>query len=817
MKNKKHLGLPLLMLGALVLTSCGGAGYETYPVTGDYMTGKTAKSVYNAYLGSAPTTLNPTRSQSAQNVQHLANLVGTLVMNDNYGILRKEIASSATRSSDNKVFSFGIRSDVPWVKTDGSIYNYKGTDQYVTADDFVTTAKIILDYKTGSEIYYMYTLFVSNAWEYYCYTMMVDFMNQGKAGYTNLKGNPTAQAEKIAELIKEYSGAEPESEIQGSDIAKIAKFERVGVEVDDSGKLVYTLKKSAQFFPTMLTYTPFTPTNQRFYSNCGEKYGSGVDYMLYCGPFRLTEFKTNSVKYVKNDSYYNKDNVHLKNVNYTVMDASTSYKDMREAFDRKEVDGFSLNKKDETGWEMYITGEDGKGTIQSPASDLVNSRELDQVDYTYHFNLNVNRSTDPVSYNKATYWDSELKDLYKTDEDKVKCIENTNRALKIKEVRKLVLNALDFDVYNEQWDVEDKNQYQMNTFTPRGYVFDEYGKDYTEYYYDEFASKKGLTGEGYASKNAEAKSLVGPQQTSGVNYLESNAASAEMLAKYPWLSLQTLRNDAVSAVQQLKAADSSVSFPVIIDYMGAGGINTDSLDDETKLVRSWNERANACTIADARVTDSLPRCMKLSDPTEKSDHYPYFEMVQDKISNQSDWESASNNGYYTIGTWGWIGDYADPLTYMHCYVTNGEMSKMSGNTDSFDSYSLDESGVLQKSATALFDKYNALVDEASEITTSNHERYAKFAEAEYMLLNELYIIKPSNMQTQGWSASVSRACGYDNPEAPYGLADNSLVGIWVLIDVPNGEERKKARDDREEKKAAALEAVGGNTIEPIFD
>lgn len=813
MKNNKHIGFSLLMLGALALTSCGGAGYETYPVTGEYMTGKTAKSVYNAYLGSAPTTLNPTKSQSAQNVSHLANLVGTLVMNDNYGILRKELASEAYRSSDNKVFTFKLRNDVPWVKSDGSIYTYKGTEQYVSAADFVTTAKLILDYRNSSEIYYMYTLFVSNAWEYYCYTMMIDYMNQSKPGYTDLKGDTTKQAKALTDLIKEHSGEAPETEIEGSDIAKIANFERVGVKVDGSGNLVYTLKKSAQFFPTMLTYTPFMPTNAHFQANCGERYGSGVDYMIYCGPFRLTEFQANTVKYVKNDHYFNKDKVHLKNVNYTVVDASTSAKDMREAFDREDVDGFSLSQKDETGWKLYITGDNGSGTIQDPASDLVNSRELDDIDYTYHFNLNVNRSTDSSAWNKATYWDSDLSGMFPTDASKVACIENTNKALKIKEVRKLILNAIDFNAYNNQFDVDDKNQYQMNTFTPRGYVFDEYGKDYIDYYYDEYADQKGLTGEGYDSKSAEAKALVGPQQISGVQYLNETSDSASTLAKYPWLSLKTLRENAISAAQQYNDG-SSLSFPIIIDYMGNGGISNDSLADEVEVVRTWNERANACTISDARVSSDLPRCQVGG---VNSDHYPYFEMVENKISNQTDWETYANNGYYTIGTWGWIGDYADPLTYLHCYVTNGEMSKMSGNTASFDSYSLNDSGVLVKSGSALFDDYNALVEEASAITTSNHERYAKFAQAEYMLLNELYIIKPSYMQSQGWTASVSRACGYDNPTAHYGLAEHSLVGIWVLKDVPTGTERKAARAHQAELKAAALEAVSGNTVEPVFD
>lgn len=799
MNKTKRIGAPLLMLGALLLSSCG-KGYDTYPVSGPYMNGKTAKSVYNAYLSSAPTTLNPSVSQSAENVQHIANVLDTLVMNDNYGILRKNLAEKAYRSSDNKEFRFKVRTDVPWVTSKGEIYKYRGVDQYVKAEDFVTTAKLVLDYNNQSEIYYMYTLFVNNAWEYYCYTMMAKNIAEGKAGYTSLKGNYNAQAAKLTELIKEYSGHEPDEPISGSDITKISKFERVGVKVNEAGELVYTLRTSAKFFPTMLTYTPYTPTNDRFYKEAGSNYGKTIDKMLYCGAFYLTEFQSNSVVYKKNQKYYNKDNVHIDTVNYKVVDAQTSYKEMREAFDRNEIDGFSLNQKDEAGWKMYITGEDGKGTIESPASDKVNSREMTDVDYTYHFNLNINRSTDKSSFASSTYW-NDLKDLgINSDDDKAKSIENTNAALKIKEVRKLILNGIDLDIYNDQFYVDDKNQYAMNTFTPRGYVYDEYGKDYVDFYYEEYAKQKGITTE-------KAKELVGPQQIKGTNFVDEPSADT------PWLSMKSLREDAIKAVKDYNSSFGSLSLPIVVDYLGAGGISAEVLGNEQTMIQSFNERANGCTINPNRVSEDLPNC---SDLGAKEGHYPYFEMVHNKITTQSTWSTAANNGYYTLAMWGWVGDYADPLTYVHCYVKNGEMSKMTGNTEDFDNYRL-VGGSLVKDSGHLLDEYTKLVDEASAITDSDNQRFSKFAEAEYMLINELYTMKPVYMNTQGWTASVSRACGYENPDACYGLAKNSLVGIWVLDEIPTGQDRKDARALQKTNKEAALAAVGNNTIAPAFD
>lgn len=825
MKNSKKLILPMVMVGALLLTSCNRKKEEDYYVTGEYMTGKKAKHDYNAYLGSAPTTLNPTLSQSGENVTHLANLVGTLIMNDNYGILRKELAKSASHSSDYKKFEFEIRDDVPWVRSDGSIYTSGGVEQYVKAEDFVETAKQVLDYTNESEIYYMYTLFIDHAWEYYCYTEMAQRIAKGEWAY--LKGKPNDQAIKLMEMIEENSG-EPADPIVGSDIAKIQRFERVGVKAEGN-KLTYTLNKIAQFFPTMLTYCPFMPTNANFYKEKGKQYyGTTVDNMIYCGPFVLTEFTPNSVKYKKNDKYFRKDEVHIDNVNYTVVDAATSYKDMREAFDRGDVDGFSLSSKDSTGWEMYITGPNHTGTIQNPYSDLVNSRELDDITYTYHFCLDPNRpqeEADKATYEKATYWSEDLEEWHGsktwTTSQQSAVIKNTNKALKVEEVRKLVLDGFDFAVYNEQYELEDNNQYQMNTFTPRGYVYDESGKDYIDYYYEEYAEQKGLTGAGYASKADEAKALVGPQQYSGVNYVEEDEYSAEFLAKYPWLSLNKLRDNAKLAVQKYNDAypSNKIDFPVIIDYLGSGGISPDSLANERDAITSWNERANACTIS-SDSSSGLPHCKALDSEGNMTgadiNYYPYFFMVDNKVSESTSYDTHAKNGYYSICSWGWVGDYADPLTYMHCYVTNGEMSKMAGNNTHMDNFRLNAGSTAIEQTSGIFEEYNSLVNAAGAIQSPNADRFDAFATAEYYLLNKLEIIKPTHMPSQGWVASVSRACGYENPSAPYGLADHSLIGIWVLVDVPTGEERKEARAHQADLKAQELAKYDNNTINAIY-
>ena len=818
-QSKKAFVASLVAITSILLAGCGKKSEDTITVTGDYLTGKTAKKVYNAYLGSAPTTLDATKSQSAENVTHLANFTDCLVMNDQYGILRKALATKVTKSSDNRVYTFELRTDVPWVTNEGKIYQYKNVDQYVKANDFVNTAKLILDFENNSEIYYMYTLFISNAWEYYCYTMMNSYIkNSSKIGgvdYSTLKGDEDAQAVQLAKLIKEYSGFDPEQEITSTDIKDIRDFKRVGVKAEGDNKIVYTLKERADFFPTVLTYTPFTPINENFYKANKATYGTtNPTKILYCGPYILKELTATSMKYEANP-YWNDlgqahRKVHIDKVNYSIVSASVGYPEMREAFEKGEVDGFSLNKKDTVGWEQYITGPQNTGTVQNPYSAIVNSRELDDVSYTYHFVLNQNRSTEKASYENSTIYDGMTDDQIKAE------IENTNKALKIRELRKLVLDGIDLANFNERHNApENRDQYQMNTFTPRGYVFDEFNKDYVDNYYETYARNKGLVASGATESEAVAKGkeFVGPQQINGTNVVSGS--------DYAWLNLETTRNNAMKAVDAynntIATTDAEkIKLPVIIEYNSVAALDADSAQYENQTYVLWNERANGCTISSAKAKDGkIPLCPNGADGKPA---YPYFQMKATSISSSTKFTNVTNNGYYTLYTgWGWVGDYADPLTYLHCYVTNGEMSKMSGNKAEFDNYRYDaETDTISKDAEHMFAHYNEAVEAASNINESNSLRFKAFAACEYELLNDIYIIKPSYMSTQGYAVSVSRAAGYENPSAHYGLADNMLSGLWCLVDVPTGEERASARALQATKKEEALAAVGHNTINPIY-
>lgn len=773
-----------LLLAALVLvvplSSCDDPAGDKIYVTGDYLAGKEAKEVYNAYLGSSISTLNTAKSQSATDVRHIANFVDGLLMNNEYGILERQLAKTASVDNDYKNFYFTLKDNVAWYTYDGQQYIAKdslGNDvpQFVKADDFVNTAEIILNYTNGSEIAYMVTLFIDGAWEYFCYTQMLKLIGDRDTTYIGINwkdlksASNDAKANALMTLIAHESGADLAdiTYIDGDDLANIDNFSRVGIIAENDMQIHYRLNQPARFFPTLLTYAPFYPINRAFFKQQKMSgFGTSKEKILYNGPYLCTDWTDTKVQYTRNENYYGVNDVHIKTVNYTVMPDTITYAEIREAYENGIVDGFTIARDDAVGWAKYITGGTpevpGSGTMQNPYSSLVNSRQLDSIDYTWHFTLNVQREED-VSLQPNT-------EVANTAVYPVGTIANTNRALKIKEVRRLILDAIDFVKYNEQNErtAEDNNQYQLNTLTPPKYVFDENDKDYIEYYYEKYAEEKGL------ANAAAAKALVGPQTIAGVNYTQEQVN--QMLA------------DAQSAVTQYNALNPSaqITLPIVIENAGLSGYAPDQSYYETLWITDFNYRANGAVAGT-----------------------PFVKLINNLKATSS--TAASTNsyaGYYTLSSWGWIGDYADPLTYLNTYTTNGDMSLFTGTKEPRDNYYLDDTNTLVYDEDGLLEEYDQLVDNAKAEFTSNAVRYNLFAEAEYKLINDIHIIKPHSMNSQGWAVSVSRAVGYENPTASYGLADYRLTGMWVLVEPPTGAERAAARALQSSKKADALAATG---------
>ncbi len=82
----------------------------------------------------------------------------------------------------------------------------------------------------------------------------------------------------------------------------------------------YTLRVEFEtpigYFDKLAAYTTFFPVRRDFFESRGDSYGADAKDLLYNGPFRMTEWTHSaSLKMVKNEHYWDRDNIHLNAIN----------------------------------------------------------------------------------------------------------------------------------------------------------------------------------------------------------------------------------------------------------------------------------------------------------------------------------------------------------------------------------------------------------------------------------------------------------------------------------------------------------------------
>jgi peptide/nickel transport system substrate-binding protein/oligopeptide transport system substrate-binding protein len=267
----------------------------------EYLTSKgySFKDTYTTAFNADPQTWDILHTYRASDAEAIVLTYDGLYEYDNEGRMVPALATGYTVSADGLTYTFTLRQGVKWYTQDGAEY------AEVTAKDFVTGLKHLLDCKGGTE--YLVQGIIKNASEY-------------------LDG-------------------------------KVTDFSQVGIKAVNDYTLEYTLEKPTSYFITMFGYNPFAPLNEAYFLSKGGEaeestYGTDPSNILYCGPYIITEFTSNSkIEYTLNENYYNKEFVNLKKITWNFNDGS----DITKAYlDTKQGtrDGVSLNP---TTKEMAIT------------------------------------------------------------------------------------------------------------------------------------------------------------------------------------------------------------------------------------------------------------------------------------------------------------------------------------------------------------------------------------------------------------------------------------------------------------------------------
>lgn len=330
----KKLVLFVLCL-ALALSCCSFAEEE----------GATMHTLYSGEIGS----LNYLTTTTQNEFVVSANVVDTLIEHDCYGQLVPCLAKEWTLSEDGLTWTFYLRDNATWV-------NYKG-EYYadVTANDFVTAAKYILDAKNASATAWILTDYLVGAEEYF------------------------------------DSTAEP---AEGEEAPAPFDFENVGVKAIDDYTIAYTTKEPCPFFLSMLDYVCYMPLNEKFLNEVGDSFGIATsnENLLYCGAYILSEFKPQEVRvYTKNESYWDAEHVYIDKIEQTYnKEASTL---SPELYLRGEIDSADISSTIAAEW----LADEAKADLIHPV------RQVGQYSYFWCFNFDANfdEAYEPENWTKA--------------------------------------------------------------------------------------------------------------------------------------------------------------------------------------------------------------------------------------------------------------------------------------------------------------------------------------------------------------------------------------------------------------------------------
>ena len=130
-------------------------------------------------------------------------------------------------------------------------------------------------------------------------------------------------------LAYDIEGAEEYNTGSGS-------VDAVGVKAVDEYTLEFKLKNPVTYFVSKVSYTVFHPIRLDIIEKLGDKYASEVTDTVYNGPFKIESWDNgNSMTLVKNDTYWDADNVKLEKV---VMTDIQEFATQAQLFEAQELD-----------------------------------------------------------------------------------------------------------------------------------------------------------------------------------------------------------------------------------------------------------------------------------------------------------------------------------------------------------------------------------------------------------------------------------------------------------------------------------------------
>ncbi len=547
----------------------GTGTYEEWAKS--YLTGKgyTLKDTYTIGYSADPRTWDILNTYRSADAEAIVNTYDNLVEYDNEGRLMSALATSYTVSDDKLTYTFTLRENVMWVDKDGRA-RYE-----VTAQNWVDGLERALT-----------------------------------------TGATSSLVEGVIKNAKEFANG------------TVTDFSEVGVKAVDKYTLQYTLEAPCSYFISMFNYNPLAPFCKEYADSVGDNYGTSPDYILYCGPYVVSNYtKDNKIVFSANPLYWAKDSINIKTLTWLSYaenkDTTKTYNDAVAG----TIDGAGLNtttlalaKKDYAD-KIYVSGTDATA-------------------FGFYMNIDREGYESIEGYGMAST---------KTDAQKAvakAAFSNTN-------FRMALARAIDKKSYNAQVTGEDAALYSLgNMYTPGSYVqlskavtIEINGVEKTfakgTYYGAMVQAQLNADMGEYAMKVWDPTADEGLGSSSGFDgWYNANAAQ-----HYLDLAIEEL---------QAKGVTVSASNPIVIDYPY---YNYGPYADRAQALKQ-----NIESVFGGKVKLNL---------VETSDIYGWYYAGYFC-------ESGAECNFDIYDCSGWGPDYKDPSSFLNTMIPGGDMIKMLG-------------------------------------------------------------------------------------------------------------------------------------------
>lgn len=353
---------------------------------------------YKSYFTSQISTLNPYTIEFTSDYEFIANIIDGLVETDIYGRYVPALAESWEKNEDTSVWTFHLRKDLYWVDSTGAKTEYQ-----ITAQDFVDGMRYVAD--PANAAYNAGTIedIITGFSDYYYALFDVD------------EGIDTTRTREDV----------------------VATFEStVGVKALDEYTVQYTLTGPTPYFLSFVMTEVFLPVEQALLDEVGVNFGTGMDYMLYCGGYYISTWDRDKLLVLtKNENYWDAENITIKNLSFEGISDSISTVEMFKRGDLAQVELSSeeMNSVRGTEWEQYV---------------YLSAKTPTTFWYTFNFesrNSEFKAFVNNINFRKALYY------------------------------------ALDRVTISAIWEPTDPEFFTRYTLLPEGVMFDENGVDYTDY------------------------------------------------------------------------------------------------------------------------------------------------------------------------------------------------------------------------------------------------------------------------------------------------------------------------------------------------